>query len=88
MASLVVMATVHEKESTAISLNIGSQFLIKFYFKHLYRNCTKRARMSMLHVKIAIASRLAIAISTLNGYYQLTGNSDFNVKSLLPVDWH
>ena len=57
------------------------------------RNCSlnfllERSSASRLVIAILRDSRLAIATSRQNGYYQLTGNSDFNVKSLLQGCWY
>ena len=75
MAFLVVMATVHEKESTAFSLNIGSQFLSNFILS-IHIGIVPKAKMFLIHVKIAIASRLALDISKIYRlYFYQTGLS-------------
>ena len=43
--------------------------------------------ISVFNVIFAAASELAIAILRKNCYFQSTGNSDFTLKSLLPVDF-
>ena len=73
---------IHVHLTTFVKNPIKIRIFVLFFKERSINQLT-----GLVIIEIAIASWLVIAILTKKRYYQLTVISDFNVKSLLPVNW-